>query len=141
MAHTAETKAGWRLLSLRCRFTFHHQSRKSKYLVFFFVFKEEKRSLEEGNEKQRQTHPSTSDAEATEPQEHARSCMAGEREEIISPFQSPAGYPGVVLFNSTRVLLNSTRVPTRVCGPYRSKNNALGVFRTPGGVLGTCFAL
>jgi hypothetical protein len=30
------------------------------------------------------------------------------------------------------VLLNSTRVPTRVCGPYRSKNNALGVFRTPG---------
>ena len=51
------------------------------------------------------------------------------------------GYPGVVLLNSTRVLLNSTRVPTRVCGPYRSKNNALGVFRTQGGVLGTCFAL
>jgi hypothetical protein len=51
------------------------------------------------------------------------------------------GYPGVALFNSTRALLNSARVPTRVCGPYRSKNTALGVFRTPGGVLGTCFAL
>jgi hypothetical protein len=51
------------------------------------------------------------------------------------------GYPGVVLFNSARVLLNSTRVPMRVCGPYRSKNAALEVFRTPGGVLGTCFAL
>ena len=25
--------------------------------------------------------------------------------------------------------------------PIRSKNTALGVFRTPGGVLGTCFAL
>jgi hypothetical protein len=52
------------------------------------------------------------------------------------------GYPGVALLNRARVLFNSTRVPTRVCGPYhRPKNTALGVFRTPGGVLGTCFAL
>jgi hypothetical protein len=34
------------------------------------------------------------------------------------------GYPGVALFDSGRV-------PTRVCGPCRSKNAALGVFRTP----------
>jgi hypothetical protein len=44
------------------------------------------------------------------------------------------GYPGVVL-------INSARVPTRVCGHYRSKNTALGVFMSPEGVLGTCFAL
>ena len=52
------------------------------------------------------------------------------------------GYPGVVLFNSAWVLLNSARVPTRVCGPCESKNTALGVFRTPGGgVLGTSFTV
>ena len=44
------------------------------------------------------------------------------------------GYPGRVLFCSTRVLKNSTQPPTRVCDPIRSKNTALGVFRTPGGV-------
>ena len=51
------------------------------------------------------------------------------------------GYPGRVLNFSTRVLKFSTQPPTRVCDPNRSKNTALGVFRTPGGVLGTCFAL
>jgi len=51
------------------------------------------------------------------------------------------GYPGRALFYSTRALQNSTQPPTRVCGPIRSKNTALGVLRTPGGVLGTCFVL
>jgi hypothetical protein len=68
--------------------------------------------------------------------QHRRGCRRCEGACSIS-----IGYPGVALFNSTRALFNSTRVPTRVCGPYRSKNTALGVFRTPGGVLGTCFAL
>jgi hypothetical protein len=51
------------------------------------------------------------------------------------------GYPGRVLNFSARVLKFSTQPPTRVCDSNRSKNTALGVFRTPGGVLGTCFAL
>jgi hypothetical protein len=63
--------------------------------------------------------------------------VLGDEGSIVA--QTPC--PGVVLFNSARALFNSTRVPTRVFGPCRSKNTALGVFRTPGGVLGTCFAL
>jgi hypothetical protein len=46
------------------------------------------------------------------------------------------GYPGRVLFYSTRVVQNSTQPPTRACGPIRSKNTALGAFRTPGGGVG-----
>ena len=42
------------------------------------------------------------------------------------------GKPGRALFYSTRALQNSTQPPTRVCDPVRSKNAALGVFRTPG---------
>jgi hypothetical protein len=59
----------------------------------------------------------------------------------FSNHERERGYPGVVLFYSARVLFNSARVPTRAFGPCRSKNTALGVFRTPEGVLGTCFAL
>jgi hypothetical protein len=57
----------------------------------------------------------------------------------VMPGRALRGYPGVVLFNSARVLFNSARVPTRVYGPYRSKNIALGVFRTPGGGAGDLF--
>ena len=53
-----------------------------------------------------------------------------------------SGYPGRALNFSARVLKFSTQPPTRVCNPFRSKNTALGLFRTPGGVvLGACFAL
>jgi hypothetical protein len=59
------------------------------------------------------------------------------------PGWAPGGYPGVVLLNSSRVLLNSARVPTRVCGPYRSKMLHWGCLGPQGGCwgLGTCFAL
>ena len=46
-----------------------------------------------------------------------------------------------VLRCRTRVLQRRTPGAVGVCESYRSKNNVLGVFRTPGGVLGTCFAL
>jgi hypothetical protein len=49
------------------------------------------------------------------------------------------GHPDRALFYSTRALQNSAQPPTRVCGPVRSKKTALGAFRTPGVVLGTCF--
>ena len=51
------------------------------------------------------------------------------------------GYPATVLRCRTRVLQRRTPGAVGVCESYRSKNNVLVVFRTPGGVLGTCFAL
>jgi hypothetical protein len=66
-------------------------------------------------------------------------CVEGKRALYRVP--PAAGYPGRALFYSARALQNSAQPPTRVCDPIRSKNTALGVFRTPGGVLGTCFVL
>ena len=44
------------------------------------------------------------------------------------------GYPGKVLHCSTPAHFGEI-------DPHRSKDTALGVLSTPGGVLGTCFAL
>jgi hypothetical protein len=73
-------------------------------------------------------------ADVAESESPARRLAARRRPKQARSMVVFFGYPGVVL-------LNSTRVPTRVYGPYRSKNTTLGVFRIPGGVLGTCFAL
>ena len=51
------------------------------------------------------------------------------------------GYPATVLRCRTRVLQRRTPGAVGVCESYMSKNNVLGVFRTPGVVLGTCFSL
>ena len=54
---------------------------------------------------------------------------------------APSGCPGKELHCSARVLHCSAPAHFSEIDPDRSKNTALGVLRTPGGVLGTCFAL
>jgi hypothetical protein len=61
----------------------------------------------------------------------------------IAAFHHPPLIPNLrpSLYHSARALQNSTQPPTRVCDPIRSKNTALGVCRTPGGMLEICFVL